>query len=132
MSGRSLFVGAFAVATFAGLSGTEAAQPVQPIPGFQCMTLNLTEQQMADPSVDIPVRSAPSPTAPQVGSASAQVAVRMPMKSVNGFSESLFPTGATVWIETKMLRPYRSISDPTARCVPVIMSNGRPGFTYPR
>jgi hypothetical protein len=29
-----------------------------------------------------------------------------------------------------MLRPYHSLGDPTAKCVPAMLSNGKPGFDY--
>jgi hypothetical protein len=83
--------------------------------------LNLTEQQFLNPSAHVPVRSEPAASAPEVGWAATNVAVRDPPQIVNGFVEALFPNGATVWIESRMLRPYHSLGDPTAKCVPFVM-----------
>ena len=105
-------------------------QVVRVLPGYACMMLNLTERQYMDPATHVPVRSEPQVNAPQVGLASGTIAVPTPVREQNGFMEALFPTGQTVWIESKMLRPYHSLSDPTAKCIPALMSNGRIGFTY--
>jgi len=105
---------------------------VRPLAGYACMMLNLTEQQLMDASARVPARTAPDAASPAVGWAAATVAVRGPFHVVNGFAEALFPSGATVWIESAKLRPYRSDGDPAARCVPSEMSNGKPGFAYPR
>jgi hypothetical protein len=111
--------------------GAYAAPQSKPIPGYRCMMLNLTEQQSMDPLVHIPVRSAPSESAPPVGWAGAVVAVREPMYVVNGFAQILFPNGRPVWIVANILRPYRSVSDPAARCTPVVLPNGLVGFGAP-
>ena len=125
---------ALVLVAFAGLSARTAADrphPVRPLPGYKCMMLNLTEQQFLNPSVHVPVRSEPAASAPEVGWAATNVAVRDPPHIVNGFAEALVPNGATVWIESRMLRPYHSLGDPTAKCVPSVMSDGTPGFAYP-
>ena len=106
----------------------ETLRAVSPLPGYKCMVLNLSEEQANDFNVHVPVRAQPAANAPEVGWAAATVAVRDPLHVVNGFTEALFPTGATVWIASNKLRPY---SDPHAKCVPSLMSNGKPGFAYP-
>ena len=124
---RSLATVLFGVAlTSAALA--ETLRAVSPLPGYKCMVLNLSEQQAKDFNVHVPVRGQPAANAPEVGWAAATVAVRDPPHVVNGFTEALFPTGATVWIASNKLRPY---SDPHAKCVPSLMSNGKPGFAYP-
>jgi hypothetical protein len=110
------------------VGSAEALRAVSPLPGYTCMVLNLSEQQALDFNAHVPVRAEPSVNAPEVGWAAATVAVRDPLHVVSGFTETLFPTGATVWIASNMLRPYR---DPSAKCVPSLMSNGKPGFAYP-
>jgi hypothetical protein len=104
---------------------------VGPLPGYSCVVLNLTSRQIMDPNVHIPFRSAPSDSAPVVGFASAQVAIKMPRHEINGYLQARFLTGAKVWIKADLVRPYHSLGDPSAKCVPVIMSNGRSGFDYP-
>ena len=106
----------------------ETLRAVSPLPGYKCMVLNLSEEQAKNFDVHVPVRAQPAANAPEVGWAAATVAVRDPLHVVNGFTEALFPTGATVWIASNRLRPY---SDPHAKCVPSLMSNGKPGFAYP-
>src|SRR3974377_1040302 len=96
----------------AGLSARTAADrphPVRPLPGYKCMMLNLTEQQFLNPSVHVPVRSEPAVSAPEVGWAATNVAVRDPPHIVNGFAEALFPNGATVWSERRLLTHYTSL-----------------------
>lgn len=103
---------------------------VRAIPGYRCMSLNLTESQLLNNSAPVPVRSAPSSSAPQVGVAGATVAVASPLHPVNGYLQMMFPNGAKVWIAADRLRPWRSPSNPQARCTPALLSNGKPGFDY--
>ena len=104
---------------------------VGPAPGWACMGLNLTEQQSLDPTVHVVVRQQPSESAPVAGWAPITVAIRSPNHPVNGFAEMLRPNGQHVWIPEADLRPWSSKADPTARCVPSIMSNSTYGFSYP-
>jgi hypothetical protein len=110
----------------AGLCSTTTE--AKPLPGYQCMMLNITEQQSMDPTFHVPVRAQPSASAPVVGTAGSVVIVRAPAKPVNGFLEMLFPDGRQVWIASDAVRPYHSLGDPNAKCVPEILSNGRIGF----
>ena len=110
----------------AGLCST--ATEAKPLPGYQCMMLNITEQQSMDPTFHVPVRAQPSASARVVGTAGSVVIVRVPAKPVNGFLEMLFPDGRQVWIAAEAVRPYHSLGDPNAKCVPEILSNGRIGF----
>ena len=110
----------------AGLCSTTTE--AKPLPGYQCMMLNITEQQSMDPTFHVPVRAQPSASAQVVGTAGSVVIVRAPAKPVNGFLEMLFPDGRPVWIASDAVRPYHSLGDPNAKCVPEILSNGRIGF----
>ena len=116
--------------SFSGAAMAEGLHVVRALPGYTCMMLNVTQQQSMDFSFHVPVRATPSSVAPVVGNALGVVAVRDPLQQVNGFVEALFPTGQTVWIAAIMLRPYHSLGDPTAKCVPAMLSNGKPGFDY--
>lgn len=119
-----------------GLLVTISAQPayaqgltaVRPLPGYVCMDLNLSAAQIRDDTVQVPVRAVPSAAAPQVGIAGATVIAISPIRVVNGFAEILFPNSDHVWIAANMIRPYRSASNPNAKCTPSLMSNGKPGF----
>jgi hypothetical protein len=128
MRGFAVAVAVLAYAALAGRVFGQEVRPVRPLPGYKCMMLNLTQQQFM--TVRVPVRAQPFASAPEVGWAGANVAVRYPLHIVNGFIEALFPTGATVWIESDRLRPYKSLSDPAATCTPAIMSNGKPGLVF--
>lgn len=125
-----VFVG-LAASLFSTAAFAERPHVVGPLPGYTCMALSLTEQQAMDPNVRIPVFDRPASDGRQVGIAAGIVAVKDPPDIVNGFTEALFPTGATVWIKSGMLRPYHSLGDPTARCVPSKLSDGRLGFDFP-
>jgi len=108
----------------------EGVHVVRTLPGYACMMLNLTSQEAVDPGIEVPVRAGPSPDERVVGYAMPVVAVRLPLKPVNGFYAVLFPNGASVWIATNAVRPYHSLGDPSAKCVPAVMSNGLQGFDY--
>jgi hypothetical protein len=129
LSMTSMALGLFFAAS-AGASA-EGLRAVKPLSGWTCMKLNLSEKQSLDPSVRVPVRTAPEASAPEAGWAAMTVAVRSPTREVNGYQEMLFPNGKHVWIATKDVTAWSSVADPTARCVPSLMSNGNPGFAYP-
>lgn len=111
-------------------SHAQGLQVIQPIEGYVCMSLNLNERQLLDNSKPVLVRTEPSLTASKVGIAGATVAVLQPVQPVNGFVQMLFPTGQHAWILLSDLRPWRSMSNPAAKCVPSWLSNGKPGFDY--
>lgn len=101
---------------------------VRPLPGYVCMQLALTPQQFLDPNSGVPVRLSPSRSAPSAGFAATNVIVEDPPRATAGFLRVLRPNGEDGWIEARHLRPWNDPSAPAAKCVPSIMSNGRPGF----
>jgi hypothetical protein len=109
----------------------ERLHVVGDLQGYKCVMLNIAATQAMDPNFHEPVYSQPSAQAPVVGYAGLQVAIPDPPQVVNGFEQALFANGAAVWIRASDLKAYRSLGDPTARCVPVRLSNGRLGFSYP-
>jgi hypothetical protein len=109
----------------------QTTRTARSLPSYVCMSLNITDAQAQDFKFHVPFYSAPDSSSRAVGFAGSQVAVRYPTHEVNGFVEALFPSGATAWIAVNYVRPYHSALDPTAKCVPVIMANGRQGFSYP-
>lgn len=113
------------------VSFAQAFHATGPAAGWTCMSLNLTEQQALDPAVHVLVRQQPSESAPVAGWAPITVAIRDPNRPTNGFAEILRPNGQHVWIPEASLRAWSSKADPTAKCVPSIMSNGTYGFAYP-
>src|SRR5271168_5221554 len=105
----------------------ERPHVVRVLPGYACKVLNITEAQAMDPTFHTPYFSQPSASSPVAGYAALEVAVKTPVHNVYGFDEAMFPNGGTVWIHANLLKDYRSVTDPTAKCVPVLMSNGRQG-----
>jgi hypothetical protein len=110
------------------IANAQGIHAVKPLEGYACMMLNLSNEQMRDNSLEIPVFSGPSKDSGRAGNAAAVVIAKSPLHLVNGFAELLFPTGKEVWIEAGRLKPYHSESNPNAHCTPSIMSNGKPGF----
>jgi len=116
---------------FAGsLALAERVSVVRHIPGYRCMALNLSPEQMMDPSVEVPVYSQPSTASPKIGVAGATVAARDPLVSSKGFVQVLFPSGQTGWIAASALKSWRPAAGTHGTCVPAQLSNGRLGFDY--
>jgi hypothetical protein len=118
------------VAFSAHHASADRVHVVRRISDYTCMMLNLTPEQAVDPKIEVPVRAEPRTNAAIVGYAMPVVAVKLPLKVVNGFYAALFPSGHPVWIAVSIVRPYHSLGDPSAKCVPAIMSNGLQGFDY--
>lgn len=115
------------------IAGAQPYQPlgaVKPLTGYACMSLNLTEQQMMDPSVHVPIRSSPSAEAPVTGNAVATVIAKSPEQQENGFLQVLQLDGRVGWVEAQFLKPWKNPGGNGQRCYPAMMSNGRVGFNY--
>lgn len=113
------------------VSGTVLAQglhAVRPLPGHVCMQLALAPADLIDPKVGIPVREMPSSTAHVVGYAANTMIVQVPQQPTAGFLKVLWPGGESGWMEAAYLRPWSNPFAPNARCVPSVMSDGKPGF----
>jgi hypothetical protein len=121
---KPFLVGLIAVVSLTQAVRAESVYAVRAIPGYKCMKLNLTENQALDfKGPRIPILVAPRSDA-AVGTAAASVLlVRDPQHLVNGYLEVLQVTGKPGWIEADKVKPY----DPSLRCVPSVMSNGRIG-----
>lgn len=129
---RRLWSGVFVVVFVNAGPLIAQAEGSTPMNGWTCQMLNLTEAQAMDFSIHIPVRAEPSDTAATVGYASATVAVKRPVRPVNGYVQAMFPTGRPVWIAANKIKPWHAKANPAATCIPVIKSNGKPGFEYPQ
>jgi hypothetical protein len=127
---RTILGVALSCAFLCGTAHAGGLTVVKRLPGYQCMSLDLSEEQLLSNSSPVPVRSAPSDAAPQVGLAGTTVAIVSPPAPIGGYDEMLFPNGKTVWIQAARLRPWASKSDPGAQCFPAELSNGKPGFDY--
>jgi hypothetical protein len=100
------------------------------IKGYQCMALNLSPQQMMDPSVRVPIRSRPLPNAPVTGNAIATVIASSPEISKDGFVKVLQLNGKTGWINARFLKQWVNPGGNGQKCYPSILSDGRIGFDY--
>jgi hypothetical protein len=102
------------------------------LPNYVCMSLNLTEEQLRDFNALPPILANPLPSAAHIGVGSATMIVKNPPQVVNGYEAVLHLNGKPGWIQADKLVPWKNASDPQTRCIPSIMSNGRPGFDYVR
>jgi hypothetical protein len=117
------------VMTTGAPSWAQGLRAVAPLQGYSCMSLNLTEAEMQHESSSPVIRQEPSPLAVPVGRAASLVIAVDPVKAQNGYIAVLTLDGKPGWVEANKVKPYRSLSNPNARCVPSMMSNGQPGFS---
>lgn len=108
-----------------GIAHAKGLEAVRPLPGYKCMALNLSPKQMMTETV--PIRTAPSPSAPKHGIASAAV-IASDNPPVNGFQKVLRFDGTPGWVSTKFLKPWVDPSHTGGTCVPSVMSDGLLGF----
>lgn len=120
----------FMTALACGSAHAESLRAVRPLPGYTCMQLTLSAAQLTDPKIGVPIHDAPSRSAPTASYAANVVIVQDPPQPTAGFLKVLRPTGQEGWIEAGYLHPWSSVYDPTAKCVPSLMSNGKPGFGF--
>ena len=110
-----------------GIAHAQGLQAVRALPGYECMALNLSQQQMMTQTV--PILSEPSSSAAKIGIASATV-IAADAPPVNGFQKVLRLDGKPGWISTKLLKPWVNPGGNGQKCVPSMMSNGRLGFGF--
>ncbi len=114
-----------AVVTACGL-----AQAARPLPGYQCLALNMTAAQAADPNFMLTVRRAPSDHAPILGTEGALLIAADPVIQQNGYIQITRTNGSVGWIPASSAKPWRSPNPASnVRCYPEILDNGRVGFT---
>jgi hypothetical protein len=118
---------AFVLGVVVAGSTMNAEAAVRRISGYQCMMLNITEQQSMDPAFHVVFRSAPSQSAREAGWAGSVVIVRSPLQQNNGFFQVLKPNGQSAWIAANMVKPYHPAAQPNGTCVPQVLPNGRIG-----
>ena len=92
------------------------------------MNLNVTEGELKSPNLDVPVLSSPSRSAARIGTDQGIMIAKAPLHVDNGYAEVLWFNGRPGWIAANMLSPYHSQANPNAKCVPSLLSDGRPGF----
>ena len=118
---------AVALLAFTVAGGAQAAslRPVKPLDGYACMSLAITEAEAMNPhGAGVNILAAPSAAAPVGTAAPAIVFVRQPVRAENGFVEVMQYTGKPGWIRADRIKPASGMT----RCVPSIMSDGKPGI----
>lgn len=134
---RKLLAGAVLVTgCFVGLAQAQRTVPVGPhvtghIQGYECMGLRDGFQE-ADWEQLPRVLAEPKRGSAEVGIATMSVIVKSPHVLQNGYLQVLHMDGRPGWVEAKVLEPWVNNNAPGVRCVPAMMSNGRPGFDYIR
>ncbi len=118
----------FTLLALAGPALSQGLTVIRPIPGYVCMRLNLTREQLIARPFNVLVFAEPSYGNDKIGQASATIIARSPMHVQNGFAEILFLDGRTAWIPADVLEPYVTSANPNAHCTPSMMSDGKPGF----
>lgn len=116
--------------SIASASGRHA---LYPIPGYRCMSLDLSDQELIDPHVVVPIKAEPSSDAPTSSTAASIVFVASPSDQTNDYFRVLQFNGKTGWIKADIVKPWSSPDgDTKATCTPSMMSDGRPGFAIRR
>jgi len=106
----------------------EQVRTVKKLPGYQCMVL--AKQWNGEGPMPLPVYvyAGPQANAAQIGVAGGSVIVPDPVRPTDGRTQMIFADGRTVWIAIDAIAPWHAVSNPSARCSPVLLSNGRYGF----
>ena len=119
---KTLAIIGFATAVFPAHAHAQAVG--KRLPGYECMMLNITEQQAMDPNFHVGVRAQPSASSPTIGWQPGIVIVKEPAIPTNGFLQILRANGQEAWIEASIVKPYHPLSDPAAKCAPEILPSG--------
>lgn len=127
---RTVFLVLAVVAVVPPIVSAQGRTAVAPEPGLVCMSLRMTEAQAMDPAFVVPLRSAPSATAPSIGQASAIVLVRSPEVVSNGFVKAVLFNGREGWIAAADIKPWHNPGGSGQRCIPSRMSDGSIGFAF--
>ncbi len=127
---------ALALGTMLAVAAHARAQPQRlqitgHLTGYQCMMLTLSVEQLRNSANLPPILAEPRSGASELGVASGSVIVSSPPEVRNGYTRVLHLDGRTGWMQSNLLKPWVNQSNPQIRCIPAMMSNGRPGFDYP-
>jgi hypothetical protein len=98
--------------------------------GYECMSLNLTQKQMMDPSVRVPIKSNPTAGAAVTGNAIATIIASSPLVEEHGYVKVLELNGHIGWIQSGYLKPWTNPGGNGQRCYPAMLQTGRIGFDY--
>lgn len=122
---RMLIHAAIAVVTVGA-----SAHAARPLPGYQCLALNMTAVEASNPNFMLTVRQGPSDQAPVIGTAGALLIAADPVVQKNGYIQITRPNAQTGWVPASSTKPWRSPNPAFSneRCYPEILDNGRVGF----
>ena len=120
----------FALLLLCGTAHSQDLHAVRPVPGHVCMMLALPPEVVTDPNQGVPIRNAPSPSAPIASWAPSVLVVPAPQQSTAGFVQILLPDRQQGWVLAAYLKPWSNPYVPGRRCTPSVMSNGRVGYDF--
>ncbi len=126
-----IFFGGFAAAILACSVEpvfADSVDPVNVLPGYQCMVLSKLWDGEGPQPPPVHVFAGPERGSAQVGIAGGSVIVTSPLHVVDDRVQMLFADGRIVWIGSADIAPFHVVGNPHATCVPVLLSNGRFGF----
>lgn len=109
---------------------TQGLRAVKALDGTKCMEPNISEEQMLKQGSLPAIHQDPSSSSPEIGRTASQIITYEPARVQNGFVEVLTPLGKQGWVRQSQLVPYQNASRPNTKCIPSLMSNGRPGFAF--
>jgi len=110
----------------------EGLHAVRPLPGYVCLKLALSPEQIADPTRGVPIRDIPALSGRIVGWVPSVVVAPASQQPNSGFVQVLFPDGHRGWAQAAALKPWSSEYNPDQRCIPSVMSNGLIAFDFRR
>lgn len=127
---NSLYTGLFTLLLLCKFAHAEGLHAVRPLPGYVCLKLALSPEQVADPTRGVPIRDAPALSGHIVGWVPSVVIAPASQQPNSGFIQVLFPDGRRGWTQTVALKPWSSDYNPDQRCIPSVMSNGLIAFDF--
>ena len=105
-------------------SYAEGMYALRPVPGYKCMSLNISEKDMMDFHSVVPIYAKPSNSSPQVGQASSIVFVASPEVAVAGYVKVKRLDDSVGWIDARYVVPWHSPDGRPHQCTPSYMSKG--------
>ena len=124
MLNKTLLLIGLGIAVVSSHAQAQAHAVRERLAGYECMMLNITEQQAMDPNFHVGVKAQPSPTSATVGWQPGIVIVKEPAVPRNGYLQILRANGQEAWIEANIVKAYHPLSDPNAKCAPELLPNG--------
>ena len=127
---RTSWILAAALVTMSGAGHAQGFKPVtvvRTLPGYRCMALASTYGAQGTYAPPAPVYAGPQASAVQIGTGAGTIIASASEQPTNGRLEIVRPNGQKAWMDVNQLTVWHSLSDPSAVCRPVLLSNGRYG-----